>query len=111
EFSGRNEVNRWFRAAYWVGRFVCELVGALLVGGAVILAITGLTSVRLPLVGAVLIVTALICFIVGNLVIGGLAVAGKIAQGNEETREWARSWGRPRGAARARSAEEVSLSE
>ncbi len=37
EFSGRNEVNRWFRAAYRVGWVVCELFGGLLIGATVIL--------------------------------------------------------------------------
>ena len=60
----------------------------------------------LPSASKILILTAEIGGMVGVFVIAGLAAIGWIAKGNEEAREWARSWGRTHAAPGASSPKE-----
>ncbi len=108
-WTRQGRVNRWYRAAYWAFWVVCALAGVLIIGAVVIWAISRSTNGSLA--GAILTVLVPGIGMLGFLVVGGLVVAGKIAQGNEETREWARSWARTHGAAEARAPQENTTSE
>ncbi len=105
DFREYDQTNRWYHAAYRASWVVYVVLGALVIGTAVMWVITRQTLDGLfVLIGGV-------WAIVGALLIGGLGAIGAIAKATEETRESARSWGRARGAAGARSAEEDSLPE
>ncbi len=108
-FSRQYLVNRWHRATYWAFWVVCALAGVLIIGAVVIWAINRSTNGSLA--GAILTIIVPVIGMLGFLVVGGLVVAGKIAQGNEETREWARSWARTHGAAEARLPQENTPAE
>jgi hypothetical protein len=84
-------VNRWSRAADRAISILSVLLGGLFLGAAVVWGIAGPTREPFPTVSGVLLVTALVLGVVGVLLVGGLSVIGLIAQGNEETRQWARS--------------------
>jgi hypothetical protein len=98
--------NRWYRAANWAAWVACLLGGALLVGAAVAWIVTGLSPDQPTGIVGVLVVSALLELCVGGFVVGGLAVMGWIAQGTEETQQWARSWGQAHDKVEARPAQE-----
>ena len=105
EFREQQPVNRWYRAAYRAVWPFSALPGALIILSVVVWGIVRPTPGQFPVSG-VLLITGMILPLVGILVVGGLAVTGYIAQGTEETRQWARSLGRTNGGARGGPAQE-----
>ncbi|HEY7349336.1 MAG TPA: hypothetical protein VH599_13565 [Ktedonobacterales bacterium] len=99
-FKEQEPANRWYRAAYLVAWILSVLTGTVCILLAVVWGITG----QLPAIGGILLLIATTVGMAGCLVAGGLAAIGYIAQGNEETRQWSRSWGQRNGRARAGSA-------
>lgn len=106
EVLAQKPFNRWYRAANWTAWVACLLWVALLIGAAVAWIVTGLSPDQPTGIVGVLVVSALLALCVSGFVVGGLAVMGWIAQGSEETQQWARSWGQAHGKARARRAQE-----
>lgn len=102
ELSEQNPVARWFRPPRRAGMTVSVLLGAMLIVAVIIWTITG-PQAGPPLVSVVLLLIAPIGGYIGIIVIGVLAAIGWIAKGNEETKEWARSWSRTHAAPGASS--------
>ena len=105
EIEAQDQANRWYRAAYRAVWPFSALPGALIILSVVVWGIVRPTPGQFPVSG-VLLITGMILPLVGILVVGGLAVTGYIAQGTEETRQWARSLGRTNGGARGGPAQE-----
>ena len=108
---GYDQTNRWHQAVSMASWVLCVLLGALVISAAVAWVIAGPTLEGFPVISELLLAIGIVGAIVGALLIGGLTGIGAIAKATEETRESARSWGRTRGAAGARSAEEDSPPE
>ena len=106
ELREQQLVNRWYRAAYWAAWPFCELAGALFIGAAVVWGLTGPTLEEVPPVSEALLLAVQIGGLVGIFVVGGLAATGYIAQGTEETRQWARSLGQTNREVESRPAQE-----
>lgn len=100
--------NRWYRAAAWAASLFCGLGGVLFIGMGVAWGMTRPSLGQPPGLLGVLQLTGIVLCLGAFLVIGGLLVIGYIAQGNEETREFARAWGRTKGKVVAGSAPEDS---
>ena len=100
--------NRWYRAAAWAAWLFCGLGGVLLIGMAVTLGMISPPLVQASDVLGDLQLTGMVLCLVDLFVIGGLLVIGYIAHGNEETREFARAWGRTKGKVVAGSTPEDS---
>ncbi len=100
--------NRWYRAAAWASWLFCGLGGALLIGMGVVWGMLRPWPVQAAAVLGNLQVAGMVLGLVAFLVIGGLLLSGYIAQGNEETREFARTWGRTKGKVGAESTPEDS---
>jgi hypothetical protein len=86
-------VNRWLRASYVVLWVFCVSIAALLMGAALIWAITQPALDHMPDASAILLFITWIVFIVGSLVLCGLAVPGSIAKEIKESNERSRAWG------------------
>ena len=100
--------NRWYRAAAWAAWLFCGLGGMLLIGMGVVWGMMRPWPVQASDVLGDLQVTGMVLCLGAFLVIGGLLVSGYIAHGNEETREFARAWGRTKGKVVAGSTPEGS---
>ncbi len=83
---------------------------SLFIGAAVVWSIAGPTPGQFPVSG-VLVITGIVLLVVGIFVVGGLSVTGYIAQGTEETRQWARSLGRMNGEAGEKPSQKETPSE
>ncbi len=108
-FTGQRPMNRWYRAAERMGWILCELMGVLLIGAAVAVIIWETLAQHAAVAGVVvgvLVLVPAVVFLVGGLAVGGLAVTGYIAPGNEETRQWSCEWSQRGHHPRAGSAEE-----
>ncbi len=106
--SKHMQVNRWYRAAAWAAWLFCGLGGVLLIGMVVTL---GMISLPLgqawDVLGGLQLAGVVLC-LADLFVIGGLLLIGYIAQGNEETREFASAWGGTKGKVVAGSTPEDS---
>ena len=100
--------NRWYRAAAWAAWLFCGLGGVLLIGMGVAWGMTRPSLGQPSGILSVLQLTGMGLGLVAFLVIGGLLVSGYIAQGNQETREFASACGQTKGKVVARSAPEDS---
>lgn len=100
--------NRWYRAAAWAAWLFCGLGGMLLIGMGVAWGRARPSLGQSSGILGVLQLTGMVACLVAFLVIGGLLAIGYIAQGNEETREFARVWGQTKGKVVAGSTPEDS---
>ncbi len=88
--------NRWYRAAAWVAWLFCGLGGVLLIGMGVAWGMTRPSLEQPSGILSVLQLAGMVLCLVAFLVIGGLLILGYITQGDQETREFASTWGKPK---------------